>query len=61
MQAMIDTLSLPDADPKRAPGQRTDLRRLSAWIKMIRALEEAKQHKSDGRELIDVRNLPRVG
>jgi hypothetical protein len=33
---------IPNADPKRAPGQRTDLRKLSAWIKLMRSLEEAK-------------------
>ena len=32
----------PEGDRKR-PGQRTDLRKLSAWIKMMRSLEEAKK------------------
>jgi len=32
---------------KRAPGQRTDLRKLSAWIKMMRALEEAKKNRGN--------------
>jgi hypothetical protein len=34
---------IPEAEHRRGPGQRTDLRKLSAWIKMMRALEEAKQ------------------
>jgi hypothetical protein len=34
---------IPEADRQRAPGQRTDLRKLSAWIKMMRSLEEAKK------------------
>ena len=36
-------MRLPETDRKRAPGQRTDLRKLSAWIKMMRSLEEAKK------------------
>jgi len=32
---------------KRAGGQRTDLRKLSAWIKMMRSLEEAKKQQDD--------------
>jgi hypothetical protein len=36
-----------DIDRKRAPGQRTDLRKLSAWIKMMRSLEEAKKNRDD--------------
>jgi hypothetical protein len=36
---------IPEADPKRAPGQRTDLRKLSAWIKLMRSLEEAKKRR----------------
>ena len=36
------------SEGKRTPGQRTDLRKLSAWIKMMRSLEEAK--KQDGGE-----------
>lgn len=38
---------LPEVDRKRAPGQRTDLRKLSAWIKMMRSLQEAKQNRDD--------------
>jgi hypothetical protein len=38
---------IPEAEGKRAPGQRTDLRKLSAWIKMMRALEEAKKSKDE--------------
>ena len=34
---------IPEAERRRPPGQRTDLRKLSAWIKMMRALEEARQ------------------
>jgi len=34
---------VPDAGRQRAPGQRTDLRKLSAWIKMMRSLEEVKK------------------
>ena len=40
-------MRIPEADRKRAPGQRTDLRKLSAWIKMMRSLEEAKKHKDE--------------
>ena len=43
-------MQLPDADRKRAPGQRTDLRKLSAWIKLVRELEEAKKRKQDDAE-----------
>lgn len=38
---------VPDGDRKRAAGQRTDLRKLSAWIKMMRSLEEAKKNNRD--------------
>jgi hypothetical protein len=38
---------IPEAERKRAPGQRTDLRKLSAWIKMMRSLEEAKKNRDD--------------
>lgn len=38
---------VPEIDRKRAPGQRTDLRKLSAWIKMMRSLEEAKKDRDD--------------
>jgi hypothetical protein len=40
-------MRIPETERKRAPGQRTDLRKLSAWIKMMRALEEAKQNQGD--------------
>jgi hypothetical protein len=36
-----------EIDRKRAPGQKTDLRKLSAWIKMMRSLEEAKKNRND--------------
>jgi hypothetical protein len=38
---------IPQPERKRAPGQRTDLRKLSAWIKMMRALEEAKKTRDE--------------
>jgi hypothetical protein len=38
---------LPETERQRAPGQRTDLRKLSAWIKMMRSLEEAKKNRDD--------------
>jgi hypothetical protein len=38
---------IPDADRKRASGTRTDLRKLSAWIKMMRSLEEAKKRRDE--------------
>jgi hypothetical protein len=38
---------IPETERKRAPGQRTDLRKLSAWIKMMRSLEEAKKTRDD--------------
>ena len=40
-------MHIPASDRKRAPGQRTDLRKLSAWIKMMRSLEEAKKNRDD--------------
>ena len=40
-------MRVPGSERKRAPGQRTDLRKLSAWIKMMRALEEAKKHEHE--------------
>jgi len=43
-------MRIPEGDRKRAPGQRTDLRKLSAWIKMMRSLEEAKKHRDDDDE-----------
>jgi hypothetical protein len=36
-----------EIENSRAPAQRTDLRKLSAWIKMMRSLEEAKQNRDD--------------
>ena len=38
---------IPEMERKRTPGQRTDLRKLSAWIKMMRSLEEAKKNRDD--------------
>jgi hypothetical protein len=38
------------APEKSAPGQRTDLRKLSAWIKMMRELEEAKKRNGNDEE-----------
>jgi len=40
-------MRVPEADSKRASGTRTDLRKLSAWIKMMRSLEEAKKHRDE--------------
>lgn len=40
-------MRIPETERKRAPGQRTDLRKLSAWIKMMRSLEEAKKNRDD--------------
>jgi hypothetical protein len=40
-------MRIPAAERKRAPGQRTDLRKLSAWIKMMRSLEEAKKNRDE--------------
>lgn len=40
----------PEADRKRVPAgstTRTDLRKLSAWIKLMRSLEEAKKRKGE--------------
>jgi len=42
-------MRIPEADRKRSASQRTDLRKLSAWIKMMRSLEEAKKQR-DGDE-----------
>jgi hypothetical protein len=36
-----------EVDRKRTPGQKTDLRKLSAWIKMMRSLEEAKKNRGE--------------
>lgn len=41
-------MRIPESERSRTPGQKTDLRKLSAWIKMMRSLEEAK--KRDGGE-----------
>jgi hypothetical protein len=40
-------MRIPEAERKRPPGGRTDLRKLSAWIKMMRELEEAKKRNDD--------------
>jgi hypothetical protein len=40
-------MRIPDPERNRQPGQKTDLRRLSAWIKMMRELEEAKKRNGD--------------
>jgi len=40
-------MRIPEIERKRAHGQRTDLRKLSAWIKMMRSLEEAKKNRDD--------------
>jgi hypothetical protein len=36
-------MRIPEAERKQGPTTRTDLRKLSAWIKMMRELEEAKK------------------
>lgn len=40
-------MNIPQPERTRSPGQRTDLRKLSAWIKLMRSLEEAKKHKNE--------------
>ena len=40
-------MRIPETERRRAPGQRTDLRKLSAWIKMMRSLEEAKKNRDE--------------
>jgi hypothetical protein len=40
-------MRIPESERKRVPGQRTDLRKLSAWIKMMRELEEAKKRNGN--------------
>ena len=40
-------MRIPEGERKRAPGQKTDLRKLSAWIKMMRSLEEAKKDRDE--------------
>lgn len=37
----------PETERKRGGGTRTDLRRLSAWIKMMRELEQARKRDED--------------
>jgi hypothetical protein len=44
---------VPDGDRKRSPAGRTDLRRLSAWIKMMRELEQARQRNDEENEKKD--------
>ncbi len=40
-------MRIPESERQRAPGQKTDLRKLSAWIKMMRSLEEAKKNRNE--------------
>jgi hypothetical protein len=40
-------MRVPEADHKRGSTTRTDLRKLSAWIKLMRSLEEAKKRKDE--------------
>jgi len=40
-------MRVPEVEGKRAPGQRKDLRKLSAWIKMMRSLEQAKKSRDE--------------
>jgi len=40
-------MRIPEAERQRKPGQKTDLRKLSAWIKMMRSLEEAKKDRDE--------------
>jgi len=40
-------MRMPETERKRDRGQRTDLRKLSAWIKMMRALEEARKNGNE--------------
>jgi hypothetical protein len=40
-------MRIPESERKPLPGQRTDLRKLSAWIKMMRELEEAKKRNGN--------------
>jgi hypothetical protein len=44
-------MRIPESERTRtpAPGQRTDLRKLSAWIKMMRSLEEAKKDRDEAK------------
>jgi hypothetical protein len=43
-------MRIPEGDRKRSASQRTDLRKLSAWIKMMRSLEEAKKGRDEDKE-----------
>ena len=38
---------VPEADHQRTSSTRTDLRKLSAWIKLMRSLEEAKKRRDE--------------
>ncbi len=38
-------MRIPASDRERVAGQKTDLRKLSAWIRMLRELEEAKKRR----------------
>ena len=40
-------MRIAETERNSASGQRTDLRKLSAWIKMMRSLEEAKKNRDD--------------
>ena len=40
-------MRVPEGDRKRSATGRTDLRRLSAWIKMMRELEQARQRNQE--------------
>src|SRR5579872_4401978 len=39
-------MRMPQANPKSGAGRPKDLRKLSAWIKLMRELEEAKRRKA---------------
>jgi len=43
-------MRIPEGERKRSASQRTDLRKLSAWIKMMRSLEEAKKGRDEDKE-----------
>jgi hypothetical protein len=38
---------IPESERQRQSGQKTDLRKLSAWIKMMRSLEESKDRDEE--------------
>lgn len=40
-------MRIPESELKRTDSQKTDLRKLSAWIKMMRSLEQAKKRDGD--------------